>query len=57
MQIDFDSAMSIDASARNEPMRQQRLANMICYKWIQKGHSRKNYPNPADNNPSQDHNT
>ena len=40
-QRDFDIVMSIDVTAGNDPMRQQRLANMTSYKCGYKGHYRK----------------
>ena len=48
-QTDQDAVMSIDTQGLNsqDPMRQQRLANMISYKHGQKGHMQKECPNAS----------
>ena len=35
-QIEFETVMSIDTTAENDPLRQLRLANITCYKCGQK---------------------
>ena len=37
-QIEFDTVMSIDVTAGNNPMRQQRVATMTCYECCKKDH-------------------
>ena len=46
-QTKFDSVMSINATAGNDPMRQQRVT---CYKCDQKVHYRKDCPNLTGTN-------
>ena len=40
-QTEFDEVMLINGSASNNPMRQQRCANIACYKCGQKGITQK----------------
>ena len=40
-QTEFDTVMSIDTTAGNDPMRQCRLVTVICCKCGQKGHYKK----------------
>ena len=40
-------AMSIDATAAYDPRRQQKSANITCYKCVQRGHYRKCCPSSA----------
>ena len=35
-QTEFDSVMSIDATAGNDPVRQQRVVTITCYKYGKK---------------------
>ena len=46
--------MSIDETTRNDPIRQQRLANITCSKCGQKGHFRKENPNSIGTSPVPD---
>ena len=43
--------MSIDATAGDDPMRQQRVATITCYKCCQRGHYRNDCPNSPGTNP------
>ena len=52
---DFDMVMSNDVTTGNDPMRQQRLANLTCHKCGQKGHYRKDCPSSAGTGPVLDH--
>ena len=53
--MEFDTVMSINPVTRNDPMRQQRLANVTCYMCSQKGHYRKDSPNSPGTSPVPDH--
>ena len=43
-QTEFNFVMLIDVTAGNEPIRQQSIATITCYKCRQKGHYRKDCP-------------
>ena len=46
-QTEFDAVMSVNSSTNNDPMRQERIANITCYKCRQKCHYGKGCPNSA----------
>ena len=46
--------MSIEMTNGNDPIRQQRLAPITCYKCAQKGHYRKGYPKSTGTSPVPD---
>ena len=53
-QTDFDMAMSINMTTGNDPVRQQRLLNITCYRCGYKGHFRKDFPSSVDMSPVPD---
>ena len=48
--------MLINATTGNDPMRQERVANITFFKCSQTGHYRKDYPNSARTSPVPDQN-
>ena len=55
-EIAFDTIMSLDVAAGNDMLRQQRLANITCFKYGQKGHHRKHCPNSPGTHSALDQN-
>ena len=50
----FYTVMSIDGGTGNDPMRQQRLSYLTCFKCNQKGNYRKDCPNSTGTSPVPD---
>ena len=54
--MEFDPVMSVDATAGNEPIRQQSVLTLICYKCRQNGYYRNDCPNWTGIKPVPDQN-